>query len=256
MSIDLENKRIFLVITADQTRHDLFTYVINKHITKATIYYAQDGSDGLLKIKNAPPDVIITDMDLAKMSGIQIAEYVLNEKSLHSTSLIIAAPLPEQELFLDQIVTGRVQFLTKANDEKLFSQQVAKALNYSSHDEDKEFHLRFLAPKDQLIKFGDKADYVYIVRKGKLRAYLNTDGQDITLGNISEGEFCGEMAYINGEPRSANVEAISSCELIEVPLGTLDRVLFEKPSWSKALMQTLSRRLKEANLKKQDESLN
>ncbi len=252
MAIDLDNKRIFLIISADQTRHDLYNYVINKHITKAIINYALDGAEALIKIKSAPPNVIITDMDLAKMSGSQLTDYVLHDNSLHSTSLIIVSPLPDEEQYLDQIITGRIQFLTQAKDEKMFSQQVAKALNYSSHDENKEFHLKFLAPKDQLIKFGDKADFVYIVRKGQLRAYLINDQQDVTLGLISEGEFCGEMAYINGESRSANVEAISSCELIEVPLGTLDRVLFEKPSWSKALMQTLSRRLKEANLKTQD----
>ncbi|MCB0415661.1 MAG: Crp/Fnr family transcriptional regulator, partial [Bdellovibrionales bacterium] len=56
-----------------------------------------------------------------------------------------------------------------------------------------------------------------------------------------------EMAYINGEPRSADVVALSDCELIEFGVDRLDSLLFKKPSWSKALMKTLSKRLKRAN---------
>jgi hypothetical protein len=57
----------------------------------------------------------------------------------------------------------------------------------------------------------------------------------------------GEMAYINGEPRAANVIAEGPSELIEIPFERLDHVLFQKPMWSKALMRTLSKRLKNAN---------
>jgi CRP-like cAMP-binding protein len=55
------------------------------------------------------------------------------------------------------------------------------------------------------------------------------------------------MAYINGEPRSANVKATKDCELVEIPIHLLDHVLFMKPAWAKALMKTLSRRIKNAN---------
>ena len=49
--------------------------------------------------------------------------------------------------------------------------------------------------------------------------------------------------------RSANVEALTDCELIEIPIGTLDRLLYRRPSWSKTLMLTLSKRLTQANEK-------
>jgi CRP/FNR family cyclic AMP-dependent transcriptional regulator len=43
------------------------------------------------------------------------------------------------------------------------------------------------------------------------------------------------------------VKALSDCELIEIPIGTLDTVLFSKPAWARALMMTLSKRLKRSN---------
>jgi CRP-like cAMP-binding protein len=69
----------------------------------------------------------------------------------------------------------------------------------------------------------------------------------VILGNVESGEFVGEMAYINNEPRSATIEATSNAQLIEVPIELVDKILYKRPAWSKALMQTLSKRLKNAN---------
>ena len=71
--------------------------------------------------------------------------------------------------------------------------------------------------------------------------------KEVLLGTIRPGEFVGEMAHINNENRTATVRAISDCELIEIPNGTLDLVLFSKPVWARALVSTLSKRLKMSN---------
>jgi len=55
------------------------------------------------------------------------------------------------------------------------------------------------------------------------------------------------MAYINNDSRSAYIEATSNAQLIEVPIELVDKILYKRPAWSKALMQTLSKRLKNAN---------
>ena len=65
--------------------------------------------------------------------------------------------------------------------------------------------------------------------------------------HLKDYEFAGEMAYINNEPRSAFIEATSDAQLIEVPIELVDKILYKRPAWSKALMQTLSKRLKTAN---------
>jgi CRP/FNR family transcriptional regulator, cyclic AMP receptor protein len=64
---------------------------------------------------------------------------------------------------------------------------------------------------------------------------------------INGGEFIGEMSFINGEPRNANVKALEASDLIEIPNNLMNHILFTKPSWVKALMKTLSMRVKSAN---------
>jgi CRP-like cAMP-binding protein len=99
-----------------------------------------------------------------------------------------------------------------------------------------------------LFSEGEEAKVVYIVKNGTLRAYSESvSGARIALGDISAGEFVGEMGHFNHEPRSATVEAISEVDLVEIPLAALDNVIFSKPSWARALVKTLSQRLRRAN---------
>lgn len=243
---DLETKKSFLIVTADKTRQDLYTYVINKHFTGSRVFSAYDGAEAASKMANVPPHVIILDLDLAKISGFRLVEMILQDKGLEKSAIILTS-IPVENLYLDDMVKQKIQMLENPKKEAEFVQCLNKALNFVSHGDVSEYYLRFLAPKDFLIHQGEKADFVYIVRKGKLRAFQMDDNKEVTLGMIEPGEFVGEMAYINGEPRSANVEALTDCELIEVPIGTLEHILFQRPAWSKALMLTLSKRLKDAN---------
>jgi CRP-like cAMP-binding protein len=104
-----------------------------------------------------------------------------------------------------------------------------------------------VAPNEFLFKEGEIAKHVFIVKRGRLRAMKGRGEKQITLGEIGAGEFVGEMAHINHEPRSASVQALEDCELIEIPFGSLDMVLFSRPAWSQALVLTLSKRLKSTN---------
>jgi CRP/FNR family cyclic AMP-dependent transcriptional regulator len=251
---DLE-KKIFLIVSADPKQAKAINNEIVAHVSKPTIYIAEDGTTAISKVKNVTPHVVITDAELPKISGFQFVETILRERSLDSVAVIIASHPPAEAIFVDEIVTGRVQFLTTPDGKALtktlpqgaFTPKLIRALNYVTHSHKSEYYLRFLAAGDVLLKEGDRADNVYIVKRGLLRAFRSADGKEIELGQIKPGEFVGEMAYVNGEPRSATVTAIVDCELIEVPIESFDAILFQRPSWSRALMATLSKRLRQAN---------
>jgi CRP/FNR family cyclic AMP-dependent transcriptional regulator len=247
MPADPADKKIFLVVGSDAQRNEALAELIRKNVTLATVYAAHDGPTALDKAANVPPHVIVADFDVAKMAGPRFVDAVMSNSKLPSTALVITANPPEKEQYLDEIVTGKLQFLGDANDESLLVNGLYRALDFAFHGDQAEFNLRFLAAGDQLIREGSKADFVYFVKNGTLRAFRQADGRQIELGIIGVGEFVGEMSYINGEPRMASVDAVTGCELIEVPIGIFDVILFRRPAWSKALMLCLSRRLKQAN---------
>jgi CRP/FNR family cyclic AMP-dependent transcriptional regulator len=245
--VQLEEKKIFLIASSISTRTELYSHVINKHYANSTIFTSNDGTDSYFKLDNVPPHVLIVDQFLPKQSGIELTEKVLKNEKYKDVSIIIIADVADKEHFVDEVVLGRVQFFLDIHSEAKLNMAIAKSLNFLTSGNQQEYRLKFLTANDILFREGDQAPSVYILKRGELQAYKGDDLAPTVLGNIAIGEFVGEMAHINGENRSATVKALTDCELIEIPRGTLDMVLFSKPAWSKALVSTLSKRLRRTN---------
>lgn len=246
MSIEIK-KKVFLVVSSNPERLNTISEFISNHYHHPVTYGAPNGNVGLLKTKNAVVDIVVVDTEANSLDGFKMVEVLLRENQNPNMAVIIIGHPPEEENFVDELVTGKLYFVSEELNEKEFARSLAKALNYTSHTEPASFYLRYLASGDLLLKEGDKAEFIYILKSGHLQAFNLVNGHKVVLGNVEIGEFVGEMAYINNEPRSACIEALSDAQLIEVPIDLVDKVLFTRPAWSKALMQTLSRRLKSAN---------
>lgn len=73
------------------------------------------------------------------------------------------------------------------------------------------------APGMQVFKEGDWADGLFIIKKGNVNIIKESNGIKTQVAMLSEGEFFGEMALIDGAPRSATVEAgAEGAELIRL----------------------------------------
>lgn len=241
-----EPKTKFLLAVVNPTIRQALQRKIEERVTEALFFLASDGSEAFQKITNDPDQIVILDADLPKATGREVIERVIASDKYQKTAMILLSEIPDEEAFVDEVVVGRVQFVASALDETAFARALSKVLSYRSNGDKAEFSLRHLSAGDLLIKQGDKADFVYILKSGQMQAEVVQDGMKRILGQVELGEFVGEMAYINGEPRMANVVANSECELIEIPIDQLDHILFQRPSWSKALLKTLSKRVKKA----------
>ena len=95
---------------------------------------------------------------------------------------------------------------------------------------------------------GDRSDACYIVRSGDLRVTReHPDGRAIALATLGPGDIFGELAMLDGEARSASVEALSECELLALPAGDVRRMLQSSSEITVKLVVALTRRLREAN---------
>lgn len=241
------SKLIFLVVTSDPAKQKFFETAIAKHVKGCTLYVASDYATGRAKFDNDPPTVVITDFEFPRVKGPRLIDELLAMGKKKGPPIIISAQLPKKEKYLDEMVSGRVQFFEGWKDDAEFSRCLFSALNFSTHRKEAEFYVRFLAAGQLLLQEGAKGDFVYILKEGLLRAYKTVGTRKVVLGEINRGEFVGEMAYVNGGPRTASVEAVDDSELVEIPVGVLGRVLCRRPAWSHKLLVTLSKRLKAAN---------
>jgi CRP/FNR family transcriptional regulator, cyclic AMP receptor protein len=95
---------------------------------------------------------------------------------------------------------------------------------------------------------GDRSDACYIVREGSFRVTReHSDGRAITLATLASGDIFGELAMLDGEVRSASVEALTDGELLALPAGEVRALLARHPEITVKLVAALVRRLRTAN---------
>ena len=99
------------------------------------------------------------------------------------------------------------------------------------------------AAGDVIFAEGDKGDAMYVVRNGEVT--VERDGRIMeTLGG---GDIFGEMALIDGAPRSATTRAKTDCEVAPINEKTFLFLVHETPFFAIAVMRTLAGRLRHMN---------
>ncbi|HJP91247.1 MAG TPA: DUF1003 domain-containing protein [Pyrinomonadaceae bacterium] len=66
----------------------------------------------------------------------------------------------------------------------------------------------------RLFRQGDKGDAMYLIESGRVRISIRDDDkQEVTLAELAQGDFFGEMAIIDGRQRSADAQVIEDARL-------------------------------------------
>ncbi len=79
-----------------------------------------------------------------------------------------------------------------------------------------------LPPRNVLYDIGEEAESMFIVKYGTLEISTATsDGDDVTLITLGEGDHFGELPFFDAEKRSAKVEAKENSELYELRYSDL-----------------------------------
>jgi CRP/FNR family transcriptional regulator, cyclic AMP receptor protein len=104
-------------------------------------------------------------------------------------------------------------------------------------------------PKDTVVFFeNDQGDALFMILEGRIRVtILGDDGREVILTMLSPGDFFGEMALLDHEPRSATAIAADETELIVLHRADFQGLVAENPSISTALIRVLTGRLRRAN---------
>src|SRR5262245_10410153 len=65
-----------------------------------------------------------------------------------------------------------------------------------------------------LFRTGDEGDAMYLIEQGKVRICVRAkDGHEVTLTELHRGDFFGEMALLDGKPRSADARVAEDARL-------------------------------------------
>ena len=103
--------------------------------------------------------------------------------------------------------------------------------------------------KDAVIFFeNEEGDFFFMILDGRIKVtILGDDGREVILSLLGAGDFFGEMALLDNEPRSATAIAVEDSELLSLHRTDFQSVLSDKTSIASSLMRILSGRLRKAN---------
>lgn len=107
------------------------------------------------------------------------------------------------------------------------------------------FRRRRYRASEPVFREGDPGTALYIVDTGEVKILLGgPDGKEVTLSLLGPSEFFGELALLDGEPRSADAIATVPTELLVLPREDFMRFLFEVPAVAVNMLAALSRRFR------------
>lgn len=96
-----------------------------------------------------------------------------------------------------------------------------------------------------IVTEGDAQTNFYIVETGNLKVFVDgDDGRQMTLNWLEPGDYFGELALIDGEPRSASVVALTPTELRVISQHDFQHFLQSEPGAALVLMKALVRRIR------------
>jgi len=103
--------------------------------------------------------------------------------------------------------------------------------------------------KDDVVFYADEnGDIFCLIREGQVKVtMISPEGKEIILKILGPGDFFGEMALLDDEPRSATVVAIEPLEIVTIWRNDFLQILQENFTLTRKLLAELSRRLRSAS---------
>ena len=104
---------------------------------------------------------------------------------------------------------------------------------------------RHARPKEWLLEQNDIGTDIYFLTSGVVRVLITpSPDREIILGDIEAGGYFGEMAAIDGQPRSAGILAITDATIARMPATVFREVVRNFPDVSEQLLKQLVGRIR------------
>ena len=104
---------------------------------------------------------------------------------------------------------------------------------------------RKLVKDEVLIRKGEAGDSLFLVHYGWMKIVTeDSKGDELIINKCGPGETIGEMALLDGAPRSASVIALEDAEILELKQDVFQDILDTRPDVSLSIIRSYSNRLR------------
>jgi CRP/FNR family transcriptional regulator, cyclic AMP receptor protein len=97
----------------------------------------------------------------------------------------------------------------------------------------------------RLFRQGDTGDAMYLIESGRVRISIHDDDkQELTLAELAQGDFFGEMSIIDGRKRSADAQVIEDAQLAILSRDAFLAFVRTNPDVALKMLSALTDRLR------------
>lgn len=107
-----------------------------------------------------------------------------------------------------------------------------------------------------LFRENDRSRELYLIQSGTVKVYRTAGGKEVELAVLEKGAVLGEMALIDGKPRSASVKALEETSVIIIDAETFHSKVKGIPPWFLSIIRNTSQKIRQANRRLQSISSN
>jgi CRP/FNR family cyclic AMP-dependent transcriptional regulator len=96
-----------------------------------------------------------------------------------------------------------------------------------------------------VISQNDRGSVMYLLVSGRVKVSLaSPEGKELALNYLEAPSHFGEMSLVDAEPRSADVIAVTDCDVLALDARDLSAAIQVQPKLALTLIATLSRRVR------------
>lgn len=102
-------------------------------------------------------------------------------------------------------------------------------------------------PGEYIFREGDEGNSLYLIKQGLVSIRKTSRGNSVEIGQATVNQIVGELSFFDRKPRSADAQALSPLEVVEIPFDSLDPIFGPAPDYLKKIMISLAARLRAAD---------
>lgn len=107
------------------------------------------------------------------------------------------------------------------------------------------FRYRLLPRGQALFEEEDEGSSLYVILSGRVRVEKGFGDEMRIVAELGAGEIFGEIALLEGGPRSATVRVTDDARLLELPRDSFVRCIRRSPEFALRILASLTHRLRE-----------
>ncbi len=107
-------------------------------------------------------------------------------------------------------------------------------------------HKRSFPGKARVFSQGDEGSSIFFINKGRVKIYTRSkNGKECIFRYLESGEYFGELALIDDQPRSTTVETTVYSEFTIISKKDFESCLLSRPSLNSTIIPALTARIRD-----------